>query len=190
MKAIPKIALTAVLALLAACASNYYSYLGVKHKTPERALAAQAEYLEGIERDITRLPAPVGNSALVLTPSMSTIEALGVTRTGSPKQELVDYIATTSLRDYSTFGGYLTASGAFSQLSSRVVDFPQMEAKRERGNFDAVIYLHMKSPSQVSWFIITPNNKTPSPINFDAMSAAGASRIDSWVRSIASLMER
>ena len=37
MKAIPKIALTAVLALLAACASNYYSYLGVKHKTPERA---------------------------------------------------------------------------------------------------------------------------------------------------------
>lgn len=189
MKAIPKIALIALLSFLAGCASYYYSYLGVKHKTPERALAAQAEYLESIERDITRLPTPSANSALVLTPSRSTVEALGVTRTGSPKQELVDYIATTSMRDYSAFGGYLRASGAFFQVSSRVVDFPQMEAKRERENFDAVIYLHAKSPSQVGWFVVTPNDKTPSPIIFDALSADGAPRIDSWVRSIASQME-
>lgn len=172
------------LVTLGACSGNQFSYNAQKYPSARVAYDAQYVHIDSIAKDIRAVPQRISGDAVVITPSRTTIEALGMTRTGSPKRQFVEYVAVTTERDYESFSRYLDASGAFSTVDSMVVDFPQKDAREVRARYAATIYLHMKSPTQIGWFLLTPTSKSPKPISFDSLSAFGSARIDSWVQSI------
>jgi hypothetical protein len=70
--------------------------------------------------------------AVVITPSKSTCEALGITRKGAPAHEFIDYLGTEQERGYAYFAKYLDKAQVFSSVDSKIVDHPE-SAARESG---------------------------------------------------------
>jgi len=138
----------------------------------------------------TILPTSISGTAIVITPSKETCEALGVTKSGAPRQEFIDYAATNEQYEFANFYKYLEKSKAFSRVESRIVDHPLLEARNVSASYVATIYLHMVSPSQVGWYMLTPGAKEPKQINFDATAAPGAPKINSWIKSIVDNMSK
>ncbi len=174
--------LCALLLLLGGCVT--YTYNGGSYHSADEALAAQQQFNDQTLAHVTRLKHADPGTALVILPSRSTIEANGVTRTGTPDHKVIDYVVTLLSNDYSYFPRYLEASGAFAKVENRVVDYPLREAHDAQGKYAAVVYLHMISPQQVGWFVLKPGAQAPTAVNFDTMAQAGAPRIDSWVKGV------
>jgi hypothetical protein len=182
MKNRTRVIILSVALLAVGCAS--YTYNNKTYSSAGAALGAQSAFLQSIEDSIQSQGTMIPGRAIVITPSKATCVALGVVRKASPPPEFVDYAAESAFRDYAAFPGYLRKARAFSEVEAKVSDQPMLEAKKLQKDYAATIYLHMLSPSQVGWYLLTPGADEPKQINFDATSEGGAPRVSSWIRDV------
>lgn len=173
--------LALLVAALSGCAS--FTYNNEKFSSASAAYAAQKTRLESVKDNIAVVSPTIAGTLLVITPSKATIEAVGITRRGSPSQELVDYVAQITATDAEYMAKHIAASKAFASVEGRVSDYPLKEARKESGRYTAVMYLHMLSPAQVGWYLMKSNGDDPIQINSDATAEAGAPKINSLIRN-------
>ena len=172
-----------VFAFLTGC-TQYYTFNNKSFSSPENALRAHKEYLNEIQNDIKPISSTIMGDAIIITPSKKTCEALGITRKGSPTKEMTDYLGTYLEEEYSFFSNYLLKSNLFTNVNHVIDDFPHQYANQVKTNYSATIYLDMKSPTQISWFIMVSPENTPKQLHFDKMADSGASKIQSWIYDI------
>jgi hypothetical protein len=165
--------------LLAGCAS--YTYNNEKFRSAEDAYASQKVRLDSIKGSIAIVSPTINGSLLVIAPSKTTFAAVGITRKGSPGDQLVEYVARISATDAEYMAQYFSASKAFSSVDGRVSDYPLKDARKESDKYTAVLYLHMLSPSQIGWYLLTPTDDEPIQVNFDATAAPGPDKINSLI---------
>ena len=86
------------LLLLSGCAGTRYTYQGESYSSSDDALAAQKVYLQQLVSEVKPRDQSLDAKVLLLTPSSATVSALGINRTGTPLQEVIDYVtkATTN----------------------------------------------------------------------------------------------
>ena len=169
---------------LTGCATTTYTFDNKHYKNSAVALAAHDKYLGDLLNNISVLPVQISGTAIVITPSKDTCEALGIAWKGRPNKAVKNYLGTFEESDYAYFSKYLEKSRGFTHVESMIVDYPQVEARKATGNYVAIIYLHMISPTQVGWFLLTPGSSSPKQISFDQLAEPGVTRIDSWVNEI------
>jgi hypothetical protein len=167
---------------LSGCTS--YNFNNQNYSKASDALAAHSKFLDEIKQKISIKEATLPANVMIITPSKETCEAVGITRTGTPKKELTAYLGEFLESDYAYFPKYLVASKAFSNVESKIADYPIKEAHALIGKYSAVIYLHILSPSQIGWYMLKPGSNQPIQINMDAKAAPGAPKIDSWIDSV------
>jgi len=169
--------------LLSGCAHTY-TFNNQTFSSPTDALTAHKQYLETIENELTPYKATPKGKAVIITPSKKTCEALGIKRTGQPAQELIDYLGKFQEEDYHFFYRFLLKSNLFISVDSLVEDFPVQATNRVKNNYDIIIYLDMRSPTQISWMLIYPPNNKPQQINTDKLAKTGTPKIKSWLDDI------
>lgn len=177
-----KIIFISFLFLLTGCATTY-TYDNQPYSSAEKALAAQQALFRSIEESVDVFETEKFQKVLFLTPSKETCEALGITKTGAPKKGILDYISSVLTRDYEKFGDYFRKSKLSNVTNSKVVDYPKAESRQYVDQYDAVIYLHMLSPSQISWYIVAKNEE-PTIISMDPMAKNANEKIASWLNAI------
>jgi len=166
--------------LLSGC-GNTYTFNNKVYGTPEDALAAHKEFLVDVQNELKPYETPSAGKAVIITPSKKTCAALGVTRKGQPAQELVDYIGQDLSLDYAFFSNFLRTSNLFTTVDSIVVDYPLQAVNKVKNDYDVIIYLNIQSPTQIGWFLITPQDNKPRAINMDNLAKNGAPKIQSWL---------
>jgi hypothetical protein len=175
------------LSLFALClggCGNTYTFNNQSYSSSEAALTAHAKYLEDIEADIVPIDNQPNGTAVIITPSKKTCEALGITRTGHPKEELVTYLGEYLEDDYAYFGNFLIKGNVFKSVEHEITDFPQQRARALNNKYSATIYLELLSPTQSSWRIIIPPESKSEQINMDGSAKPGAPQIQSWINDI------
>ncbi|MBK7414123.1 MAG: hypothetical protein IPJ38_02385 [Dechloromonas sp.] len=180
-----------VLALLAlsGCVTTKYTFNGESYRSSPDALAAQKVFLDKLLAEIKSRDNTIDAKVLVVTPAASTIEALGIKRTGTPKQEQIDFMTQFTVSDQLFFVDALKKSKLFKQVESRVAEHTLKEARLAEEKYSAVIYFHLVSPTQGGWYLIKSGIDAPTQINSDAI-AKGAPRIESWIDSIESAYKK
>jgi hypothetical protein len=163
---------------------NSYRFNNQNYSNASDALAAHSKYLEETKQNISIRKATIPGKVMVITPTKETCEAVGITRTGTPKKELTAYLGEFMESDYAYFSKFLSASRAFSNVESRIADYPIKDAHALSGKYSAIIYLHILSPSQIGWYVLKSGSHQPIQINIDAKAAPGAPKIDSWIDNI------
>lgn len=183
MKKILCLAASLVLLSLSGCATMRYTFDGESYRSSADALAAQKDHLDKLLTDIKIRDTTIDAKVMVLTPAPATIEALGIKRTGTPKQELIDYITKFSVADQQLFVDALRKSKLFNQVESRVAEHTLKEARIAEDKYAAVIYFHLVSPTQVGWYLIKAGVDAPVQINSNT-TAKGVPRMESWIDSV------
>lgn len=178
------LSLASVLFLLTGCIT--FTYNNQSYRSAEAALAAHDNDLAAYKNQINESTIKIPGTALVVTPTKKTTKALGITTKNSPPPEIIDYLGEYLEKDFSTFAEFLRESQVFDEVVLRIVDFPPVYAKDKINDYAAVIYLHMISPSQKSWYLINSRNEYPQQINFDNLSNTGSERINSWIKDLTS----
>mgnify|MGYP000131100811 CR=1 FL=1 len=168
--------------LLSGCTTTYY-YDKKSYPTAESALSAQAVNLNKLEGTVKAVGAHAYDSVLIVTPSKSTCFQRGIATMGNPNREVLDYISSTMTRDYERFGKYLEHSKLFRVVESKIVDTPRYEAGKHLEKFDTVIYLHMQSPTQISWYALQKGGQ-PVAITIDPMAGNGEEIVASWLQRV------
>ena len=173
-----------VIFLTVTSCAHQYSFNNKSYTSPNEALDAHKAYLQEIQNNIIPNSSVPKKKAIVITPSKNTCEALGITRKGSPTKDMIDYLGNFLEDDYAFFSNYLLKSNLFSSVDSAINDFPVQYANKVKKDYSATIYLDMKSPNQISWFIMVPPEYTPKQLHFDNMAENGAPKIQSWINGI------
>jgi hypothetical protein len=171
-----------VAATLSGCSA--YTYNDARYGSQQAAFAAQAVDMEAAVQGIEIQPRTIDGTALVLIPSRRTIEATSLTKTGTPAKALITYIVSLLAADYGNMSRCLAASRAFSNVESRVVDFPVREARDSADEYAATIYLQTLTPTQGGWLLLRPGLEIPAQVHMDTIAAPGAPRINSWIADI------
>ena len=123
-------------------------------------------------------------SAIVVTPSKETCEALGITRKGHPQKEIIDYLGNHLESEYAYFAKYLKKRNLFAKVDSVIVDFPKVYSQKVQSKYDAVIYLHQVSPGNAGWYLLVGSNNQPKSIYMDPIADTGHKRVESWLSNI------
>ena len=163
---------------------NTYSYNGKTYSSAEDAHVGHIEYLRTVEADIVPVGGKPSGSAVIITPSQKTCEALAVTRKNLPPEDIVKYVGKSIEDDYSFFLNFLNKGNIFKTVVHEINDFPRQRAREVSNDYDATIYLDMQSASQISWFFMVPPDNEPEQINFDNLAEAGAPKIQSWINDV------
>ena len=163
-----------------------YNFNNRSYKKPELALQAHEEYLKKIEAELEPTKSQPSGKAIIITPSKKTSEALGITRTGHPDEKMINYLGQYLTNDYSYFTNFLKKGNLFESVEHIVDDFPKSYANKVKGDYRATIYLDMKSPTQISWMIMTNPEGKAEQIVLDSMAENGAPKIQSWLSDISS----
>jgi len=171
-------------ALFLASCSYQYHFNNNSYSTPDDALNAQREYLDGIENELKPYDFPPMGNALIVTPSKRTCGLNGIKSTGQPTREMMDYFGKFLERDYASFSKILIKSNLFASVNHVIDDFPAQYVENVKKNYSAVIYLNMESPNQISWFMLVPPVESPKRLNFDQKAEMGVPRTQSWLNSI------
>ena len=179
-----------VLAILTAGCTTTFTYNGASYRSADAALAGQREHLKQVLSQITPAATTIPGAALVIVPTPQTLEALGITRKGSPPKEIIDFLVSSMGVDYGQFPEYLRAAKIFRSIDYRAVDPTALEARQVASNYAATIYLQLLSPTQVAWFLLKPDGGPPTEIHFDGTAASGAPRINSWLQRVAEIMSK
>lgn len=166
--------------LLNGCANNY-TFNNNSYTSPESALSAHKEFLQEIEKNINSVSSTPKGNAVIITPSKKTCEALGIKRTGQPTEDMIDYLGKNLEQDFGFFSKFLIKSNIFKSVTPIVDDFPLQYANKVKSDYSATIYLDMKSPSQISWYIMVSPENIPKQLNIDKMAENGAPKIQSWI---------
>jgi len=184
MKTMLRIAAFAVaLSFLSGCTTTKYTFNNENYSSSADALSAHRSFLDKMLSELKVREKSIDKKVLVVTPNKSTIEAVGIKRTGTPKQEVIDFLAQHSETDFRFFYQALQKSKLFSQVESRLAEHVLKDARQEVDNYAAVVYLHLVSPTQVGWYMLKPGEDKPVQINIDAL-AKGTQRIESWVDGV------
>lgn len=168
---------------LSGCATTY-SFNNQTYKSADTAIQAHQDFLNSILPQIK----PVVETAkikkvLIVTPTKATCEKLGITKTGSPKREILDYLGTYLKNDFAFHQKFLEKSNMFEVIEHEYAEIPRNAAKNKVGEYDFVVYLDMISPQQISWYI-TSAEGSDKQINIDNMAPVGSARIQSWLSDI------
>jgi hypothetical protein len=182
MKLTKRLVLLVMLSTIFGCAN--FTYNNKTYSSAADALVAQGTYLSEIESKIAPSTKKYNKTALVVTPSRKTCEALGVTSKGHPSNELIGYIADTLTNDYRRFSVYIIKRSMFDSVKAVVDDFPKATAEEAKNQYDVVIYMNLISPSQAGWFAMTKPDYNPQQINFSTIAESGASKIESWLDNL------
>lgn len=102
MKKLLYIAAALALLSLSGCATQY-NFNGESYRSSTDALAAQKGYLDKLLAGVKSRGTSIDAKVLVVTPAPATIEALGIKRTGTPKQDSIDYMTHVSHVGLSVF---------------------------------------------------------------------------------------
>ena len=172
-----------LLIILFGCA-HQYTFNSKSYTSANDALNAHREYLQEIQNEIISNDTTPKGNAIIITPSKNTCEALGITRKGSPTEDMINYLGTYLEEDYAFFSKYLVKSNLFMTVNHVINDFPAQYANNVKNEYSATIYLDMKSPTQTSWFIMVSPENTPKQIHFDNMAKNGTLKIQSWIYDI------
>lgn len=172
-----------LLVVMAGC-GNTYKYKGENFRSPEEALAAQKTDLDGIKSQITPTEKKRGGSAAVVIPTFETFVALGIKKTGNPKQELTDFIGKSLVAAYRTMFDNLDKRKIFDKVTLIEDNYPIPAAKKIIAEYDVVIYLNLAGPEQAQWFMrIAPHYKNIT-LDADKSKVAGYPRVMSWLENI------
>lgn len=177
------------LTMLGGCASIRYTFNNENYNSGADALAAQTIYIDKLLADVKVRDKSINAKVLVISPNQVTIEALGIKRTGTPKQEIIDYIKESSEKDFQSFGRALKKSMAFTQVELKVSEHPLKDARQEAGRYAAVVYLHLVSPTQMGWYMIKGEDGQPTNFSADPITK-GAERSESWIDNAVSVYKR
>ena len=168
-----------------------YTFNNQSYTKPSEALAAHSNFSTNIETGIKPITdSPIASSVMVVTPSKETCQKLGITKTGSPSKEMMDYLGEYLKSDFAYFNKYIQKSELFTSVEHKIVDFPAKFVKDLDKKYDAVVYLDMVSPSQASWYLLSSNSDKPQQINFDNIAAPGLPKVNSWLMDIKSKLEK
>jgi hypothetical protein len=179
-----KIVFCFVLLLIMTGCANTYKYKGENFSSPEEGLVAQKKDLDDIKSQITPTDKKHGGTAAVVIPTLETFIALGIKKTGNPKQELTDYVGKSLVASYSLMYDCLNQRKIFDKVTLIEDKFPIPMAKKIIAEYDVVIYLNLAGPEQAQWFMkVAPNYKNIS-LDFDKSKAVGAPRVLSWLENI------
>jgi len=188
MKFIKHLVLLVMLSTIFGCTN--FTYNNKTYSSPEDALVAQGKYLSEIETKITPSPKKYDKTALVVTPSRKTCEALGVTSKGHASTELVGYVADTLTNDYRKFSDYIIIRNMFASVSSVIDDFPKVAADDAKNQYDVVVYMNLISPNQAGWFAMVKPDYNPQQINFSTIAEPGAQKVESWLDSLGKVISQ
>jgi hypothetical protein len=168
---------------LVSCGAHY-TYNNVKYGTKEEALAAQSQNQQEIQKQIIPTKNKYGGNSLFLIPSLNSIMATGIKKTGKPSEEQIDYIAQFSMRAYTNMGICLDKRHIFNKVNIQDVDYTIQYAQEQKSKYDVVIYLKMLDPSQAQWMMICKPKYIERPIFMDMSTVLGTPRINSWLNNI------
>ncbi|MDP2853421.1 MAG: hypothetical protein Q8O28_04140 [Smithellaceae bacterium] len=172
-----------VLLLMMGC-GNTYKYKGQNFHSPEEALNAQKIDLCDIKSQITPIQKKRGGTAAVVIPTFETFVALGVKKTGNPKQELSDYIGKILVASNSTMYDLIDQRKIFDKVTLIEDNYPIPVVKKIIAEYDVVIYLDLVSPEQAQWFMrVTPDYKI-MPLNSDKSKVVRYPGTLSWLENI------
>jgi len=174
--------------LLSGC-RHQYTFNNNSYSSPEKALNAHHKYLEKIEKDLKSVSSTPKGNAVIITPSKKTCEALGIKRRGHPTEDMINYLGKYIEEDFAFFSNFLIKSNLFTSVEHIIDDYPLQYVNKVKNNYFATIYLDMKSPSQISWFILVPPKNKPKQLNFDKMADNGAPKIQSWLNGIKNYLQ-
>jgi hypothetical protein len=170
--------------VLAGCGTTY-TFNNENFRSSAEGLAAQKLYFDNLISEIKVRDKKIQAKILVITPNRVTIEAVGMNRTGTPKQEIVDYVTETSENSYKFFFHALVKSQLFTQVESKLSEHPLKDARKDISNYSAVVYLHIISPTQMGWYLLKTGDEKPIPIVMDQLTK-GSQRVESWIDSVES----
>lgn len=167
-----------------------FSYNNKTYSSPDDALVAQGKHLSEIESKITRSTKKYNKTALVVTPSSKTCEALGVISKGHASSELTGYVADTLKNDYRKFSDYIIKRNMFTSVKSVIDDFPKVAADEAKNQYDVVVYMNLISPNQAGWFAMVKPDYNPQQINFNKIAEPGAPKVESWLDNLDKLISK
>jgi len=185
-----RVALALLVCLICGCVAEYTYYFESRpYHSANAAFEAQQIRFDEILSKISKSPVSDSRSVMVITPSSYTIEDHGLKKSNSGSRKMIkhmsDFAGQFAERGYLFYPKFLEKAGLFSHVDSKISDNPQTEAIRISKEQPIVIYLAVKSPTQIGWFIIVNGNEKHTQINFDALSEPGAPRINSWIEAVA-----
>jgi hypothetical protein len=173
-----------LLLMLVGCSSTVYKVGGETFRSEEQALAAQKIRLDEITTQITPTEKKRGGSAVIIIPTFNTFMALGVKKTGNPKQELVEYVGRSSVANYRAMFDFVDKRRIFDKVTLIEDDYPVPTAKKMTAKYNAVIYFDLAGPNQAQWFVRAEPNYKNMLLDSDKSKAAGYSRTVSWLDNI------
>jgi hypothetical protein len=172
-----------LIAMTMGCASHY-KYAGISYGSAEEALSAQKIHFDKIKSEITPTEKKRGGTAAVVIPNFDTFVALGIRKTGNPRQEFTDYIGHSLVASYRNMYNCLDQRKVFDKVTLIEDGYPIPAAKKAISEYDSVIYLNMAGPDQVQWFMRAAPDYKSLPVNIDNSKPAGSPRVLSWIDDI------
>ena len=170
--------------LLAGCTGPRYRFGEVWYDSREAALQAAQQKFTQDASAIAPTQAPIGGRAVYVIPSRELIQSRGI-RVRSfgriPTPEQIDYVVAVSELSMQSYAEALQRRRLFDHI--KVLNSGTPESVR-MPEYDATIYLLLKGPDHVQWFLRTASSQIPIPIYFDTSLPEGASRLMSWLESI------
>ena len=173
-----------IVVLVIGCSTVKYHYNNILYNTPEAALQAQRERMNGDLSLITPTENPLGGRVLCVIPSRDLIEKNGIRKFGTPKPEAINYAVSSTELGLDSQSEALRGRKIFDEV--RVVKSGDPESVTMIG-YELTIYYVMKSPDQVQWFLKVLPNKIPFPIYIDTSLPQGMPRLMDWLKNIEKL---
>lgn len=175
------VVICAVLSCLAACA-NSYRYEGQTFTSQEEALTAAKASNSSMLARIRPAEHHVGGTLNFYIPDKATIMERGVTRTGNPRESLIDYVAETSSIAYRTFYDALVKRASFDRVVLHYSGGEQIPA--QKGEY--VVYLYQPNASAAAWYF-SSDVINREQLHFDTSKSDRAEKVQYWIDSIEAL---
>jgi hypothetical protein len=181
MRAIPLALLLAV--LLAACGPRLtYRYGGVAYRSQDQALAAAQKSHASMVDQIAPAKNRVGGTLDVYVPDRSAVMERGIRRTGEPRQEILDYVAESSMLNFQSVYDALVKRNAFDRVVMHYTNGQHIKPKTG----ERAVYLYMPNVDGTGWFYtsdVVPSER----IHFDMTKPDRAQRVQYWLESVEAL---
>ncbi len=174
--------------LLSGCGTTQYLVDNKSYTSSESALDALRIKLKAIENELQPIGSTPTEKAVIITPSKQACK-VGLSTQGRLTEEHISYLLNSCKEDYASFSNFLEKSNLFASVEHVIDDHPSQYANKVNNDYSATIYLDIKSPSLVSWFISLPSENTPKPLNMDKMAENETQKIQSWLSDVKSHLQ-
>ncbi|MEK8020768.1 MAG: FlgO family outer membrane protein, partial [Candidatus Parabeggiatoa sp.] len=169
--------------LLSGCGTTQYLVDNKSYTSSETALDALRITLKEIENELQPIDSTPKEKAVIITPSKKACK-VGLSIQGHLTKEHINYLLDSCKEDYASFANFLIKSNLFASVDHVIDDYPHQYVNKVNNDDYAKIYLEIKSPTQVSWFISVPPENTPKPLSMDKMAENETLKIQSWLNDV------